>query len=169
MIIIGFNQYSNCKIPAMRTEHLSWNSLKECLLMSSSLKFISAAKSIKSHKWVNSSSASPARWCWWRWWPWGGDDLLEIKILILISWRLICAWHFGWQCWLLWFSSWWSKYTMIYNDIQLYIIICNDIYIIHAMIGKLILGLFASKSLFPLNLRFVEKYVANPTNPLHRR
>ena len=61
----------------MRTEHLSWNSLKECLLMSSSLKFISAAKSIKSHKWVNSSSASPARWCWWRWWPWGGDDLLE--------------------------------------------------------------------------------------------
>ena len=27
--------------------------------MSSSLKFISAAKSIRSHKWVNSSSASP--------------------------------------------------------------------------------------------------------------
>ena len=39
--------------------NLSWNSLKECLLMSSSLKFISAAKSIRSHKWVNSSSASP--------------------------------------------------------------------------------------------------------------
>ena len=41
-------------------KNLSWNSLKECLLMSSSLKFISAAKSIRSHKWVNSSSASPA-------------------------------------------------------------------------------------------------------------
>ena len=31
------------------------------------------------------------------------------------------------------------------------------------MIGKLILGLFASKVCFHVNLRFVEKFVANPT------
>ena len=45
-----------------------------------------------------------------------------------------------------------SGMIMIHKDIQWY-----------TMIGKLILGLFASKVCFHVNLRFVEKFVANPT------